>query len=131
MECTRLTRSFAYCLSQQSLSFGLHSPSRTNTIAPTPAFEGNRFLKFNCNGIQHCHAELLDFLHRHQLLVACQQDTKLEVNSSLKEFTDYTILRSDRRHEDGSRLFTLVHHSVPFRVPDVTSSLTMTRQFWQ
>ena len=103
---------------QRSLSTGPHSPAHTSTSTPGPALEGGRFLQFNCNGIQHCHAELQDFLHRDQVLVACVQETKLGVNSSLKEFTDYATIRRDRPGGCGGGLATLVHHSVPFRVPD-------------
>ena len=56
------------------------SSAQTSTTAPGPAFEGGRFLQFNCNGIQHCHAELQDFLHHHQMLVSCVQETKLSMN---------------------------------------------------
>ena len=73
-------------LSHRSLSIGPSSPlAQTSTAAPGPALEKSRFLQFNYNGILHCHAELQDFLHRHQVLVDCVQETKLGVNSSLKE----------------------------------------------
>ena len=65
------------------------SPVQTSTSTPGPALEGGWFLQLNCNGIQHFHAELQDFFHHHQVLVACVQETKLCMNSSLKEFTGY------------------------------------------
>ena len=68
-----------YPLPQWSLSIGPTFTAQTSTTAPGLAFEGGRFLQFNCNGIQLCHVELQDFLHRHQVLVACVQETKLGV----------------------------------------------------
>ena len=82
LERTRSTLSSRDSLSQRSLSIGPSSPAQTSTAALGPALERGRFLQFNCNGILHCHAELQDFLHRHQVLVACVQETKLGVNSS-------------------------------------------------
>ena len=41
-------------------------PAWMSTDASGPDLERGRFWQFNCNGIQHCHAELQDFLHRHQ-----------------------------------------------------------------
>ena len=77
-----------------------------------------------------CHAELQDFLRRHQVLVACVQETKLDVNSSLKEFIDYATVRRDRpTGGGGGGLVTLVHHSVPCRVPD--RDMMTQREFWQ
>ena len=104
----------------QVLSIGPSSPpAQTSTAVPGPALERGRFLQFNCNGILHCHAELQDFLHCHQVLVACVQETKLGVNSSLKEFTDYATVRRDRpTGGGGGGLVTLVHHSVTYSVPD-------------
>ena len=58
------------------------------------------------------------FLHCHQVFVACVQETKLNVNSSLKEITDYATINSDRTTGGGGGFVTLVHHSVPYRVPD-------------
>ena len=58
-----------------------------------PAFDGGRFLQFNCNGI-----------HRHQVFVACVQETKHGVNSPLKEFTGYAPNR---------RQWTHIHYSCP------------------
>ena len=63
-----------------------HNGSRT-------CFEGGRSLQFNCNGIQLCHNELQDFLDNHHVFVDCVQETKLSMNSTLKEFTGYAILR--------------------------------------
>ena len=57
---------------------------------------GGRFLQFNCNGIQHCQIELQDFLHHHQFVGRLCARDQLCVNSSLKEFTDYSTIRRDR-----------------------------------
>ena len=54
---------------------------------------GGRFLQFNCNGVQHCHAQLQEVLHCHQVLVAYVQETILSMNSTLKEFTGYATIR--------------------------------------
>ena len=93
MEQTHSTLSYGDFLSQRSLSIGPTSPAWMITIAAGPAFEEGRYLQFNCNGIQHCHAELQDFLHHHQVLVACVQETKLCMNTTLEEFTGYTTIR--------------------------------------
>ena len=120
LERTRSTLSSGDSLSHRSLSIGPSSPpAQTSTAVPGRALERGRFLQFNCNGILHCHAELQYFLHPHQVLVACVQETKLGVNSSLKEFTDYATVRRDRpTGGGGGGLVTLIHHSVPYRVPD-------------
>ena len=114
------TRSILLCRdSHLSLSIGLRSPSaQTSTAVPGPSLERGRFLQFNCNSILQCHTKLQDFLHRHQVLVACVQETKLGVNSSLKEFTDYATVRRGRPTGVGGGLVALVHHSIPYRVPD-------------
>ena len=52
------------------------------------------------------------------VVVVSLQDTKLGVQSSLKEFTDYATIKHDRPLGGGGGLVTLVHHSVTFRVPD-------------
>ena len=98
-----------------------------------PALERGRFPQFNCNGILHCHAELLDFLHRHQVLFACVQETKLGVNSSLNEFTGYATVRRDRPTGGGGGGLVL-----SFTTPSHKGCLTMTyflmmtrRKFWQ
>ena len=82
---------------------------------------GGRFLQFNCNGIVHCHAELQDFLHRHQVKVACIQETKLRPGSPHKEFSNYTSIRKDRRGGRGGGLLTLVHQSLSFREADTAT----------
>ena len=53
---------------------------------------------------QHCHTELQNFLHHLQVLVTCVQETKLVVNSTLKEFTDYATIRRDRHAGGGDIL---------------------------
>ena len=119
LERTRSTLSSGDSLSQRSLSIGPSSPAQTSTAAPRPALERSRFLQFNCNGRLHCHVELQDFLHRHQVLVACVQETKLGVNSSLKVFTGYSTFRRDcPTGGDGGGLVTRVHHSFSYRVPN-------------
>ena len=107
-------------LSHRSLSIIPSSPpAQTSTAVPRNALERGRLLQFNCNGIVNCHAVLQDFLHRHQVLVACIQETKFGVNSSLKEFTDYATVRRDHPTGGGGwGLVTLVHHSLSKRVPD-------------
>ena len=99
LERTRSTLSSGDSLSHQSLYIGPSSPSaQTSTAVPGPALERGRFL---------------------QVLVTCVQETKLGVNSSLKEFTDYATVRRDRpTGSGGGGLVTLVHHSAPCRVPD-------------
>ena len=53
------------------------------------------------------------------MLVACVQETKLYVNSTLKEVTGCATIRRDRPTGGGSGgLVSLVHHSDPYRVPD-------------
>ena len=109
-------------LSQQSLFIGPHSPAQTSTTAAGLAFERGRLLQFNCNGIQHCHAKLRDFLRHHKVLVACFQETKLSANSSLIEVANYVIIRPDHPHKCEGGLITIVlsstYHSVLFWVPD-------------
>ena len=84
-----------------------------------PAIEGGRFLQFNCKGIQDCFAELQDFHHNHQVLVACVLDPKLGVNSTLNEFTVYATISRDRpTGGGGGGLAALVHHSVPYGVTE-------------
>ena len=83
----------------------LHPSGPTSTATARPAIEGGSFLQLNCNGIQHCYAELQDFLGRHQVLVACAQKNRLGVNSTLKEFIENATIRRDSPHEGGSGLF--------------------------
>ena len=113
MEWTRSTLSSEDFLSHQSLSIGPISPAQTSPFAAGPAFEGRRFLQFNCDGIQHCQVERQNFLHRHRVLPACVQGTELGVNSSLKEFTDYGTIRCNRPNECGAGLNCYSHP--PFR----------------
>ena len=94
-----------------SLSIGPSAQAQTSTIASGPASEWGRFLQFNCNDIQYCHTELQVFLHVHQVLVACVQETKVGVNSTLKELTGYATIRHDPLTR-GQGLVTLVHHRV-------------------
>ena len=94
------------------------SPS-PQTVAPQQRtgarLEGGSILQFNCNGIHHCRAELQDYLTRHQVKVACLQETKLYVGSTLREFDQYTSVRRDRPAGRGGGLITLVHHSSTFK----------------
>ena len=56
--------------------------------------------------------------HFNHLLVACLQESKLSMDSSLKEYTDYAIIRRFHPLEGRDRLVTLVQQSVLFSVPD-------------
>ena len=119
MERTQTTLSSGGSPVQRSLSIRPSSPAQTSITAPGPTSEGGRFLQLNCNGIQHCRAELQDFLHRHQVFVPRLQETKLGVNSNPKVFTGYANIRRDRlTGGSGGGLVTPVHHSVPYRVLD-------------
>ena len=70
--------------------------------------------------------------HYHQVLVACLQEIKLDVNSSLKEFIDYDTIRGNRPYGDGGGLATFIHQSIPSRVPDGDILQNDTQQkFWQ
>ena len=95
-----------------------HQPRRVPSLQDLPLKEAG-FCSSIATASKHCHAELQDFHYRHQVLVACVQETKLVVNSSfkVKEFTGFAIIRHDRP-AGGDELVTLVHHSVPYRVPD-------------
>ena len=108
-------------------------PTQTSNAVKGPALERGRFLQFNCNGILHCHAELQDFLLRHQVLVVWVQETKLGVNSSLKEFTDYALSGAIAR--PGVAVVDLSPSSTtPSAIGCLTvaSSPMMTRRkFWQ
>ena len=106
-------------------------PSRIlPAAAPGPALERGRFLQFNCNGILHCHAELQDFLHHHQVLVACIQ----RLNSAEILSQGVATVRRDRQTRVALR--DLSHSST---TPSPMGCLTVAfshqtmlrRKFWQ
>ena len=113
-----------------SLSIRPSSQAQTSTIASGPASEWGRFLQFNCNGIQHCHTELQVFLHVHQVLVACVQETKVGVNSTLKDLTGYATIRRDRLTR-GRGIVTLIHHRVYGCLMMTYFPMTTRWTFWQ
>ena len=73
------------------------------------------FLQFNCNGVQHCRAELAHFLQTRGILVACLQESKLSEVSTFTDFPNYQTLRRDRPGDrGGGGLISLIHHSISF-----------------
>ena len=80
-----------------------------------PPSVANCILCWNCDGIGNSTAELRHFLGRHNVLVACVQESKLTARSKSPSFPDYTVVRRDWPGDaEGGGLLTLVHHSVQF-----------------
>ena len=70
----------------------------------------------NVNGIQNAFHEIQDFLHKHDIKVACFQETKLRPDSPpLQPFSDFATLRKDRNSGKGGGLIILIHHSLAYR----------------
>ena len=69
-------------------------------------------MRFNCNGVADSHHQLDAILHKHSILVACIQESKLRPSSTFSDFPFYTAIRRDR--PNGSGLITLVHSSINY-----------------
>ena len=81
---------------------------------PVQADNPKSLLQFNCNGIFKAKAELLNFLNKYQVKVACIQETKLTQRSKSPLFQNYNVIRKDRPRGGGGGLAILVHHTVRF-----------------
>ena len=83
---------------QQCLSIGPLSPTQMSTTASGPAFEGGWFS--SCSSIAMTSSTAMqNFLHHHKELVACVHETKLWVNSALKELRGYATISCDCKIE--------------------------------
>ena len=66
----------------------------------------------NINGIQSSLAQLIDFLHRHEISVACIQESKLKRNNADPVIPGYSVIRKDRpRNNGGGGLLILVQYT--------------------
>ena len=71
-------------------------------------------LQFNTNGLISSFNELASFLHKHKILIACIQETKLSKSSILKPFPNYSTIRKDRPSGQGGGIAFLIHHSLNY-----------------
>ena len=68
-----------------------------------------------------------DFLHQHHGMAGSVQETKLGVNTTLKELTCH----ANKRHAGGGGFVTFVRHSIRYRVPDGDYPMTTRWNFCQ
>ena len=112
----------------QSSSSPLPSPSSQTPTAPpttpplitpppnTPAnaIQGH-FLQLNTNGIKNSTDQINDLLNKHNILIACIQETKLTTSNPDPDFDNYLVERRDRPNNDGGGgLITLIHRDVSY-----------------
>ena len=94
-------------------------PPPTPLLPPTPpdapsASVQGHFLQFNTNGILNSHQQLNDLLQRHNILIACIQESKLTPTSKLDQFQNFATVRRDRLTGGGGGLITLIRHDVDY-----------------
>ena len=95
---------------------GIHPhPGPPTSARQTPASSPPiSLLSWNCNGLRSSVAELVDFLDKRQVKVACLQETKLTAAARTPSFRNYAVLRRDRPNGGGGGLITLIHQSISF-----------------
>ena len=92
-------------------------PSPPNPPNPPNQIQGH-FLQFNTNGIQNSTAQILDLLTKHNILVACIQETKLTLGTPTPKFGRYAVERKDRATGGGGGLIILIHPDVSYTIAD-------------
>ena len=119
----RQIKNWAYmsCSSPPSPQIPKPLPSPTTTKAS----DGDPFtiLQFNTNGIGNKQVELDDFLERHKVKVAVNQESKLTLNSRTPNIQNFTTVRKDCDQGQGGGLLTLIHKSINLRRPDSPDTL--------
>ena len=68
-----------------------------------------------CYSIKNSTEQIYDLLTRHNILVACIQETKLTSGNVDPDFGKYAVVRRDRPNNDGGGgLITLIHNDVSY-----------------
>lgn len=91
------------------------------SLAPAYAFPPPCILQLNCNGVQSTAVELATFLSKHNVAVACLQESKLTAASRPPLFSGYAVERRDRPGGRGGGLLTLVRHDVHYSNLDTST----------
>ena len=99
-----------------------HSGLNQFSTASPPSGAANQiqghFLQFNTNGIQNSSEQIYDLITKHNILVACIQETKLIPGAPVPNFGRYAVERRDRPSGGGGGLITLIHPSINYTTVD-------------
>ena len=87
----------------------------SGNVHPNPGpvrISPHRILQVNINAIQSSLAELIDFLHRQEISVACIQEIKLKRNNADPVIPGYSVIQKDRPRNDGGGGLLIALHSL-------------------
>ena len=88
-------------------------PHPTNpTDQPKPRKLNLKILQYNCNGIKNKQTELVNWMKENDVKIAALQETKLSDKSKISDFSDYTLVRKDRKKDTGGGLAFLVNKTI-------------------
>ena len=93
-------------------------PPNPSAANPTPSQNVKRnvnVLQFNCNGLKGKLTEILLWMKEKEVKIAALQETKLNECSKLSDTSNYTLVRRDRKKDEGGGLAFLVHKDILFQ----------------